>query len=33
MNIDSGRGAFLWPLLEEFPALPVTAVDAAAIRA
>ena len=27
LDIGSGRGAFLWPLLDAFPALPVTAVD------
>jgi 2-polyprenyl-3-methyl-5-hydroxy-6-metoxy-1,4-benzoquinol methylase len=27
LDIGSGRGAFLWPLLHEFPYLPVTAVD------
>lgn len=27
LDIGSGRGAFLWPLLHEFPTLPVTAVD------
>ena len=27
LDIGSGRGAFLWPLLHEFPALPVTTVD------
>lgn len=28
LDIGSGRGAFLWPLLAEFPDLPVTALDA-----
>ncbi len=28
LDIGSGRGAFLWPLLASFPDLPVTAVDA-----
>lgn len=28
LDIGSGRGKFLWPLLDAFPALPVTAVDA-----
>ncbi len=27
LDIGSGRGAFLWPLLDAFPYLPVTAVD------
>jgi ubiquinone/menaquinone biosynthesis C-methylase UbiE len=27
LDIGSGRGAFLWPLLDAFPGLPVTAVD------
>lgn len=27
MDVGSGRGAFLWPLLEEFSGLPVTAID------
>jgi hypothetical protein len=27
LDIGSGRGAFLWPLLDAFPHLPVTAVD------
>jgi len=27
LDIGSGRGVFLWPLLEEFPELPVSAVD------
>jgi 2-polyprenyl-3-methyl-5-hydroxy-6-metoxy-1,4-benzoquinol methylase len=27
LDIGSGRGAFLWPLLESFPSLPVTCVD------
>ncbi len=27
LDIGSGRGVFLWPLLEEFDRLPVTAVD------
>ena len=27
LDIGSGRGAFLWPLLDGFPWLPVTAVD------
>lgn len=27
LDIGSGRGVFLWPLLDMFPSLPVTAVD------
>jgi 2-polyprenyl-3-methyl-5-hydroxy-6-metoxy-1,4-benzoquinol methylase len=27
LDVGSGRGTFLWPLLEAFPALPVTAID------
>jgi hypothetical protein len=27
LDIGSGRGAFLWPLLDSFPALEVTAID------
>jgi 2-polyprenyl-3-methyl-5-hydroxy-6-metoxy-1,4-benzoquinol methylase len=27
LDIGSGRGAFLWPLLDTFPGLPVTALD------
>jgi len=27
LDIGSGRGTFLWPLLTEFPELPVTALD------
>ena len=27
LDLGSGRGKFLWPLLDAFPALPVTAVD------
>ena len=27
LDVGSGRGTFLWPLLEAFPALPVTALD------
>jgi 2-polyprenyl-3-methyl-5-hydroxy-6-metoxy-1,4-benzoquinol methylase len=33
LDIGSGRGASLWPLLDEFPALPVTAIDEDPIRA
>lgn len=27
LDVGSGRGAFLWPLLEAFPVLPVTTID------
>ena len=27
LDVGSGRGAFLWPLLDAFPELPVTAID------
>jgi len=27
VDVGSGRGTFLWPLLESFPRLPVTAID------
>lgn len=27
LDVGSGRGAFLWPLLDAFPSLPVMAVD------
>lgn len=33
LDIGSGRGAFLWPLLDAFPALPVTSLEASATRA
>jgi ubiquinone/menaquinone biosynthesis C-methylase UbiE len=33
LDIGSGRGTFLWPLLDSFPALPVTAIDANPERA
>jgi ubiquinone/menaquinone biosynthesis C-methylase UbiE len=33
LDVGSGRGKFLWPLLDAFPSLPVTAVDADARRA
>ncbi|ACY14151.1 class I SAM-dependent methyltransferase [Haliangium ochraceum] len=32
LDIGSGRGAFLWPLLDEFAALRVTAIDVLAHR-
>ncbi len=32
LDIGSGRGAFLWPLLDTFPQLPVTALDTLAYR-
>jgi ubiquinone/menaquinone biosynthesis C-methylase UbiE len=33
VDVGSGRGAFLWPLLDELPAIAVTAVDRSEIRA
>jgi ubiquinone/menaquinone biosynthesis C-methylase UbiE len=33
LDIGSGRGAFLWPLLDSFPYLSVTAIDANPKRA
>lgn len=33
LDIGSGRGAFLWPLLDNLPYLPVTAIDAGEHRA
>ena len=27
LDIGTGRGAFLWPLMDRFPDLPVTCVD------
>jgi len=33
LDVGSGRGTFLWPLLDELPWLPVTAIDADPIRA
>lgn len=27
LDVGSGRGAFLWPLLDAFPRLPVTSID------
>ena len=32
LDIGSGRGAFLWPLLDAFPTLPVTTLDLLAYR-
>lgn len=32
LDVGSGRGTFLWPLLSEFPGLPVTAIDIAERR-
>jgi 2-polyprenyl-3-methyl-5-hydroxy-6-metoxy-1,4-benzoquinol methylase len=32
LDIGSGRGAFLWPLLDAFPELPVTTLDLLAHR-
>jgi ubiquinone/menaquinone biosynthesis C-methylase UbiE len=32
LDVGSGRGAFLWPLLDAFPALPVTTLDRLAHR-
>jgi ubiquinone/menaquinone biosynthesis C-methylase UbiE len=32
LDIGSGRGAFLWPLLDAFPCLPVTALDSLEFR-
>jgi ubiquinone/menaquinone biosynthesis C-methylase UbiE len=32
LDIGSGRGAFLWPMLDAFPFLPVTALDTLAYR-
>ena len=33
LDIGSGRGTFLWPLLDAFPELPVTALDRSPQRA
>jgi 2-polyprenyl-3-methyl-5-hydroxy-6-metoxy-1,4-benzoquinol methylase len=33
LDVGSGRGTFLWPLLETFPAMPVTAIDTDPTRA
>lgn len=32
LDVGSGRGAFLWPLLDAFPELPVTCIDRNAVR-
>ena len=32
LDVGSGRGAFLWPLLAAFPQLPVTSIDASERR-
>jgi 2-polyprenyl-3-methyl-5-hydroxy-6-metoxy-1,4-benzoquinol methylase len=32
LDVGSGRGTFLWPLLAAFPELPVTAVDSSERR-
>jgi 2-polyprenyl-3-methyl-5-hydroxy-6-metoxy-1,4-benzoquinol methylase len=32
LDIGSGRGTFLWPLLASFPLLPVTAIDWSELR-
>lgn len=32
LDVGSGRGVFLWPLLDTFPSLPVTAIDRSAHR-
>lgn len=33
LDVGSGRGTFLWPLLDAFPELPVTAIDKSPRRA
>ncbi len=33
LDVGSGRGAFLWPLLETFPHLNVTSIDQSEVRA
>ena len=33
LDVASGRGTFLWPLLDAFPTLHVTAIDASEVRA
>ena len=32
LDTGSGRGTFLWPLVAEFPALPITAIDTNPLR-
>jgi SAM-dependent methyltransferase len=32
LDVGSGRGAFLWPLLDAFPDLPITTLDVLAYR-
>ena len=32
LDVGSGRGAFVWPLLDAFPTLPITCVDTLAHR-
>jgi ubiquinone/menaquinone biosynthesis C-methylase UbiE len=32
LDVGSGRGVFLWPLLDAFPGVPVTAIDHSAHR-
>jgi hypothetical protein len=33
LDVGRGRGVFLWPLLEQFPELEVTAIDTSVVRA
>jgi 2-polyprenyl-3-methyl-5-hydroxy-6-metoxy-1,4-benzoquinol methylase len=33
LDIGSGRGTFLWPLVDSFPELPITAIDKNPVRA
>ncbi|MGH9826226.1 MAG: class I SAM-dependent methyltransferase [Blastocatellia bacterium] len=33
LDVGSGRGTFLWPLLDQFPSLPVTSIDSKPVRA
>jgi ubiquinone/menaquinone biosynthesis C-methylase UbiE len=33
LDVGSGRGTFLWPLLDTFPAIEVVAIDASDVRA
>ena len=33
LDVGSGRGTFLWPLLEAFPELPVTSIELSELRA